>query len=56
MLEAEDTGLVAADSLDSAEEEEGSAASAAWPTSVLFSANDDSRTGNTHNKSKPRWK
>ena len=48
MLEAEDTGLVAADSLDTAEEaehslegagcnslEEGTAPSAVWPTSAL---------------------
>ena len=85
MLEVEDTGLVAADSLDTAEEaehslvgagcnslEEGTAASAAaWSTSALSTrstgflgatqslpsvANDGGSTGNTHNKSKPRWK
>ena len=54
MLEVEDTGLVAADSLDTAEEAahslleagynslaEGTAACSAWPTSVLSSRRAD---------------
>ena len=82
MLEAEDTGLVAADSLDTAEEVEYSlveagcnslaeGTAAVWWKYGLSStrtagipavsqpappANDSGSTGNTHNKSKPRWK
>ena len=83
MLVEEDTGPVAADSLDTAEEAEhcrvgagcnslveGNAASGVWSmfglstrmagtlaaSQSLSPANDGGSTGNTHNKSKPRWK